>query len=138
MEGEEALFLLLKRAEDRIYPGIWQCVTGKIEPPEKPFRTALREVREETGLQPEKLWTVEQVNQYYEAKPDRMNLIPVFAVRVSSSDVILSAEHTDYKWCAVQEATDQLLWGQQKDGLKRFYEMQTGDPLRMDLNHIPI
>ncbi len=134
----EPLFLLLKRARDRIYPGIWQCVTGKIEPDEKPFTTALREVREETGLDPEALWTVEQVNQYYEAGPDRMNLIPVFAAEVSASIVTLSDEHIAYQWCDIQEAEQLLLWAQQKTGVRRFYEMLKGDPSRLQLTRIPI
>ncbi|NOZ08054.1 MAG: NUDIX pyrophosphatase [FCB group bacterium] len=132
----EPLFLLLKRARDRIYPGIWQCVTGKIEPDEKPFQTALREVREETGLVPQSLWTVEQVNQYYEAELDRLNFIPVFAAEVDTSDVILSDEHTAYQWCSLREAEQLLLWAQQKAGARRLYEMLTGDPQRLRLTRI--
>lgn len=134
----EPSFLLLKRARDRIYPGIWQCVTGKIEPDEKPFTTALREVREETGLAPQALWTVEQVNQYYEAGPDRLNLIPVFAAEVNTSVVTLSDEHIAYQWCDIHEAEQLLLWAQQKTCIRRFYEMLKGDPSRLHLTRIPI
>ena len=41
-------FLLLKRSMDTIYPGTWQGVTGKIELSETPYKTALRELMEET------------------------------------------------------------------------------------------
>ena len=30
-DNGEPVFLLLKRSENQMYPGIWQCVTGKIE-----------------------------------------------------------------------------------------------------------
>ena len=42
--------LLIRRATHRIFPGLWQCVTGGIEPGERVPEAALREVREETGL----------------------------------------------------------------------------------------
>ena len=41
-------YLLLKRSPDKVYPNIWQCVTGKIEGDEKAYQTAIREVKEET------------------------------------------------------------------------------------------
>lgn len=39
--------LLLERAD---HPGYWQSVTGSCVPGETPWQTAVREVREETGL----------------------------------------------------------------------------------------
>ena len=43
--------LLLKRSETEIYPGLWQMVSGKIQVNEKAYQTALREIKEETGLE---------------------------------------------------------------------------------------
>ncbi len=39
--------LMLQRNDD---PEFWQSVTGSIEPNEQPFETAIREVKEETGI----------------------------------------------------------------------------------------
>ncbi|QLB20160.1 dihydroneopterin triphosphate diphosphatase [Vespertiliibacter pulmonis] len=39
--------LMLQRVDD---PEFWQSVTGTIEKGERPFETALREVKEETGI----------------------------------------------------------------------------------------
>ncbi len=44
----EGRYLLLKRVEHE--GGFWQPVTGVIEPGESPIQAAIREVREETGL----------------------------------------------------------------------------------------
>ena len=95
----EPIYLLLKRSTEQICPRIWQCVTGKIEAGEKPHETALRELKEETGLTPLSMWTVDQVNHFFEAEKNRMNLIPIFGVEVESDMVTLSSEHTEYKWC---------------------------------------
>jgi len=44
-------YLLLKRtARTRYFAEKWECVSGKIEPEETPHQAAVREVREETGL----------------------------------------------------------------------------------------
>ena len=123
MSSGQPEFLLLKRAEDQLYPGIWQCITGKIQFDEKSFQTALRELKEETGLLTDKLWVIDQVNHYYEPSEDRMNLIPVFGAVVSSKNVILSKEHSQFKWCPIIEIEKLLLWNQQKTGARRFYEM---------------
>ena len=116
-------YLVLKRSENQMYPGIWQCVTGKIDRGEKPHETALRELKEETGLAPLNLWTVDQVNHFFEAEPNRMNLIPVFAVEVATEIVTLSPEHTEYRWCSIEEGINLLLWNEQKKGLQTLHQM---------------
>ena len=44
-------FLILKRAKTKIYEHLWQGVAGKIEKNEKPWETAVRELKEETGFE---------------------------------------------------------------------------------------
>ena len=129
----EPKFLMLKRSQQKIYPGIWQCVTGKIKPREKPIETAIRELTEETGLSPVNTWTVDQVNNFYESKADRMNLIPIFGVEVDSLIVKLSDEHCDYKWCGLDEAISLFTWTQQKNGLLAFHEMLTSQAEKLSL-----
>lgn len=132
------IYLLLKRSPGQMYPGIWQCVTGKIEAGEKPHETALRELKEESGLTALKMWTVDQVNHFFEAEENRMNLIPVFGVEVESEMVTLSTEHTEYKWCHVNEGVDLLLWNQQKQGLQAFHQMIVVDSEKLSLSEISI
>ena len=124
-------FLLLKRSENQIYPGIWQCVTGKIRKGEKPHETAKRELKEETGLIPKTIWTVDRVNNYYESENERMYLIPIFGVEVITKNVALSYEHQDYKWCNLDEGINLLLWTQQKEGLISFYKMLTTESSKL-------
>ena len=116
-ETENAIeFLLLKRAEDQIYPAVWQMVSGKIKENEKAFETSLRELKEETNLTPLKMWIAPKVNSFYSSQTDSICLIPVFAVQVKkNSKVIISNEHSEYKWVTSDEAKRFLAWdGQRK------------------------
>ncbi len=72
-------FLLLRRAPGTEYAGQWRMVGGKIESGEAAWETAHREVTEETGHAPDRLWTLPSVNAFYEWQDDRINLIPAFA-----------------------------------------------------------
>ncbi len=116
-ETENAIeFLLLKRAEDQIYPAVWQMVSGKIKESEKAFETSLRELKEETNLTPLKMWVAPKINSFYSSQTDSICLIPVFAVQVKKdSNVIISDEHSEYKWVSSDEAKRLLAWdGQRK------------------------
>lgn len=113
-------FLLLKRAADQIYPGVWQMVSGKINDNEKAFETSVREIEEETGLTPEKMWVAPKVNSFYSAVSDTICLIPVFAAQVAKdSNVIISAEHSECTWVNPREAKELVAW----DGQRRAIDL---------------
>lgn len=109
-------FLLLKRSPDEYYPNIWQMITGKIKKDETAYNTALREIKEETNLIPEKFWVAPNVNSFYSAEKDYICLMPVFAAKVNyDSKVLISKEHSEYKWLSPEEAKKMLAWdGQRK------------------------
>ncbi len=109
-------FLLLKRAPYQYYPNLWQMVSGKIKEKETAYKTALREIEEETGLTPEKFWIAPTVNSFYSPDGDYICLLPVFSAKVKfDSQVILSKEHTEFKWVNPEEAKNLLAWdGQRK------------------------
>lgn len=111
-------FLLLKRSDDQVYPGLWQMVTGKITESasdvEKAHQTAMREIKEETGLVPKQLWVVPTINSFYEPKDEYICLLPVFAARVENEEIILSDEHTEYQWVDKTTAQKLLAWDGQR------------------------
>lgn len=120
-EGIE--FLLLKRAENQIYPGIWQMVSGKIEADEKAYESAVRELKEETGLTPLKIWVAPKVNSFYSDVSDTICMVPVFAIQVDKkSEVKLSNEHTEFKWVSSKKAKKMLAWDGQRKALELIEE----------------
>ena len=115
LENNELQFLLLKRSAKKIYPGLWQMVSGHIKKGETAVLTALRELKEETGLIPFRLWVAPNVNSFYSPDDDSITMIPVFAAQVKNNDVLISDEHTEFKWVNSEEAKKLLAWeGQRK------------------------
>ncbi len=126
--NNELEFLLLKRSSEEKYPNIWQMVTGSIDPNEKAFETALREIKEETGLTPTKFWVAPQVNSFYSAERDEVCMVPVFAALVETeAEVIISSEHSEYKWLNKDEAKKLLAWKGQRTAVDTIHEYFTNE-----------
>ena len=129
--GEGLKFLLMKRNLNKIYEHLWQGVAEKIDYGESAAETAIRELKEETGLDPLNMFVADHVSRFYEIHGDRINLVPVFGIEVDSYKVILSEEHIDFKWVDITEALDTLVWNGQKEGIQTVYDMVTSDDDRM-------
>ena len=125
------LFLILKRAETKIYEHLWQGVAGKIELGESAPEAAKRELLEETGLTPKQMFVADHVSRFYEAHGDRVNLVPVFGIEVVSDIVTLSDEHCEFKWVTLEEALEHLVWRCQKQGIQVVSEMVLSNDDRM-------
>ena len=99
-----AEILLIRRAPGRILPGLWQCVSGSLEPGERVAAGALRELAEETGFAGadiEAFYDLDLVNQFHEPSVDGVVTAAVFAVRVApDAEPRLSHEHDDARWLA--------------------------------------
>lgn len=115
-------FLLLRRAPGVSYAGQWRMIGGKIRPGEVAWQTALREVQEETGQRPLRLWVVPSLNAFYEWQHDRINLIPVFAAELQA-DPVLDDEDDAFAWLGLEEASERLLWPEQRRLLRLVAQM---------------
>ena len=112
--GGRPEILLIRRAPGRLYPGLWQCVTGKLEAGERIVDGALREVEEETGLgrgDLDAVFETDIVNWFHESAVDGIMGEAVFAARVrTGAEVRLSAEHDDLRWLAPAAAIEVVIW----------------------------
>ncbi|SRR5713101_1955221 len=119
-EYDKPWYLLLHRAKnERVYPNIWQFVSGAVDENEKATDAAFRELLEETRFEPKAFWVVPYVNSFYDPAHDYINLSPMFAAQVEPGSVPqLSHEHDEYQWCTFDEALGKLLWHGQREGLR--------------------
>jgi dATP pyrophosphohydrolase len=109
--------LLLERAD---HPGYWQSVTGSRDSEEALSETALREVREETGLDarlyPLSDWQTQNVYEIYPHWRYRYqpgithNTEHVFGLQLPHAvDIKLEPrEHLNYQWLAWQDAAEKV------------------------------
>lgn len=110
-------------------------VTGKIEKGETSPQAALREIREETGLKPTKLYCADAVETFYMQVRDQITIGPVFVAFVDQMDVRLSPnEHDAYEWLPFEEARKRLAWAEQRRTIVQVHEcfvLQTPDDLHL-------
>ena len=103
--------LALRRGRGGRCPGSWETVHGTIESGETPVAASLREMREETGLAPERLYNVSRVEAFYQHKTDEVALIPAFAAFVGAAATPrLSNEHDDFVWLPLADAAPRFAW----------------------------
>lgn len=115
--------LLLRRAPGRILPGLWQCVSGSVEPQVRIAIEALRELKEETGFGPgeiEAFYDLDFVNQFHEPSYDAVVTAAIFAVRIrNGAQPSLSHEHDDARWVAVDDAHAEVIWPGYRSAIER-------------------
>jgi len=111
-------FLALRRHPDDSLPGVWQPVTGTLRRGERATHGALREVREETGVTPVRLWRIETVSGYFDPRRDAIRFIIRFAAELAArATVRRSREHTAHRFVTAREAARRFLWDSQREGL---------------------
>lgn len=114
----EHKFLLLRRSAASIVGGTWQAVHGHIEAGETAVQTAVRELKEETGLDPERLYRVEHIEQFYNEYNDSIYFVPVLAAEVNGLPAPqLSHEHTEFRWAGLRDALSLVVWDNQRKSI---------------------
>jgi 8-oxo-dGTP pyrophosphatase MutT (NUDIX family) len=101
--------LLVRRAEGVRCAGAWEIVSGRIEPGETPPDAAVRELREETGLEIERLYNV-TVQSFYLHATDIVMMSVVFAAFVRDGALALGDEHAEGRWTPVDRAPALMSW----------------------------
>ena len=126
-DAERLEILLIRRAAHRIFPGLWQCVTGGVEPGERVPAAAMREVREETGLGPaeiERFYDLDQVAPFYDEGADAVVVSAIFAARVRpDAEPHVSWEHDGMRWVPAADAPRLAIWPSYADSIRRVREM---------------
>ena len=126
--------LLMERVP---WPGFWQSVTGSVERADEPLReTAIREVKEETGLDATRyLLSDWEVDNHYEIfKQWRSRYAPgvthneerVFGLQLPEAVpiVVEPREHYGYIWLPWREAADKCFSWSNRDAILALPERQ--------------
>jgi dATP pyrophosphohydrolase len=137
IETGRGRYLVIKRRSSYLRD-TWQMISGRIEPGEKGWQAALREIKEETGLVPDRLYSANQLEQFYEVSQNCINLVPVFVGFVDTDQsVILSPEHSEYRWIEVHKAADYLRFDHQRTMLqfieREFVQQEPNEFLRINV-----
>jgi dATP pyrophosphohydrolase len=110
----------------------WHSIAGGVEPGETELEAAVRELREETGIDArDDLVAIGHRFTYSldEDPPERRALFPPGTTDVEVETFVavvpegwepeLDHEHDDYRWCSPAEARELLFWDDVKDALER-------------------
>lgn len=119
-ENNEHKFLLFKRREDR--GGFWQAITGGVKQGEQDIEAVKRELQEETGI----AGYIRLINLNYFFSfnlPKYGDLTEnCYAVEISpETEIIMSVEHTEYKWLSLSEVIKLLKYEANKEAFRRLY-----------------
>jgi len=106
-ENGKILYLLLEYRHKSEYCGFPR---GGIEPGESEKEAALREIREETGLEVEFVEGFKEVMHWFYRRDGEIvsKKVVLFLAEAKSDKVILSEEHEGYEWLPFEEAIDKL------------------------------
>jgi dATP pyrophosphohydrolase len=113
--------------------------SGGIESGETAPQAALREIREETGLIPQALYSADAVETFYMQSNDKITFVPVFVAFVENLKVSLSPkEHDAYEWLSFENARDRLAWSEQRRVICHIHDACVIKPpnelLRVEIN----
>ena len=110
--------LVLRRAAGGRCPGSWETVHGHIEDGERPADAARRELAEETGLVPERLYNLSRVETFYQHRLDEVALVPVFAAFVAGGGQARpGSEHDRLEWLNPEAARARFAWPRERRAL---------------------
>lgn len=93
--------------------GYWDLAKGKLEKGETKLQAAIRELKEETGLEADIYPGFEQSLSYMFKDPSGElvhKTVTFFVGKALSKNVTLSYEHLSYKWLPYKEAIEMLTY----------------------------
>ncbi|HLD85514.1 MAG TPA: bis(5'-nucleosyl)-tetraphosphatase [archaeon] len=121
--------VLFRKEQDKVYylllhyqSGHWDFPKGHVEKGEHLQQTAIRELKEETGIGDAELLNgfKEEVSYFFKKGNKVINKkVVFFAAETMQKEVVLSSEHAGYKWLPYKEALAQATFKNAKQVLEK-------------------
>jgi dATP pyrophosphohydrolase len=118
--GAASRFLLMKRAT-RSFFGDWASVEGGLERDEDPVRAAVRELREETGLEAARLYRLAAAPRRVAGERGAVSLHVFVGFAPRGARVTLNGEHSEYAWLPLRRALRRLRLPAPRQALREAY-----------------
>lgn len=121
---KENKIFIAKRADDREHmPGVWECLTGRVEQNETLEDAVKREVKEETTLEVEIVEPINTFHFYRNSKEKEHQGVSFWCRYISGEVVIDSSEHSEYKWITPEEALNIITLESIKESVRKISEI---------------
>lgn len=98
---EDRILALLRSRHKDAAPGIWEALSGRMKPGESPVEAAVREVREESGLEVE--LDPRPLEAHATLRADVPMLILYYRAHWIAGEVSISEEHEESAWLDARE-----------------------------------
>ncbi len=105
------MYLLLHRSENKDFgPGVWECVTGRVDQGEGYADALRREVREEMGVdvQVEHILGTTHFYRGTAIPEDELVGVVYLCSLADPGSIRISAEHSEYRWLSASQAIELL------------------------------
>lgn len=121
--GASHEFLQIRRGSGQYLQGLWHTVAGKIEPGETAVQAVLRELGEETGLQPHELYSLDRIGSFYMPAIDTLWHCVLFCAVVAPDDPVhINDEHDAFRWISANEADRMFAWPSDRESVRQIVQ----------------
>lgn len=116
--------LCLHRDRASYQKGEWELMYGRIDQHEELFEALRREVMEETGIERFQIKRLLRIWHFYRGEKKAETEIHGFTFHciVQSQEVVLSSEHSEYRWVTPEEALELVTVAGIREDVKFFIE----------------
>ena len=119
--NRKSFLILRNNSKDQKHGGdFWFTVTGGVENDENDLSAVRREIKEETNLDVNEIFSLNWGSEY---KVDAIECKERnYLSFVDDGTIILNEEHVDYKWVSLSELVKKIHWTTDKAILKKVLE----------------
>ena len=102
--NDDGKLLIMKRSQKvRTYKGLWGGVAGYIDDNEEPYETAIKEIREEVGINEDGVKLIKKMNpieftDYINEKQYDWKIFPFLFKIQKKGKINIDWEHLEYRW----------------------------------------